>query len=189
MKNYPGNETVLFSQEEIAQRVKELSSIIELRYRSDGTIPMQDADSKECLVVVGILKGALPFFVDLTRELDFPIVEDFMQVASYGDETESQGKVTVLHDLSINVKGRHVLIIEDIADSGRTLEFLIQHMKERGAASVKTCALVDKRSRRVVEIEPDFVGFNDDIGHYYIGYGMDHAQKYRELPYIGCIEQ
>ncbi len=113
-----------------------------------------------------------------------PLNIDFMQVASYGDETVSSGDLSIVTDLHTDVKDRNVLIVEDIVDTGRTLEFLVNTMTKRGAKSVKTCTMLDKPSRRVVDIKADFVGFTID-NVYVVGYGMDIAQKYRELPFIG----
>lgn len=183
MKNYPEIKSVLYSEEQIQKRVGKVATEIRTAYQDEGKFSTASPNS-ESLLVVGVLKGALYFFADLTRELKLPLSMDFMQVASYGDETVSGGDVRIVTDLHTDVKDRDVLIVEDIVDTGRTLEFLVNTMTERGARSVKTCTMLDKPSRRVIDIKADFVGFTVD-NVYVVGYGMDIAQKYRELPFIG----
>lgn len=183
MKNYPEIKGVLYSEEQIQKRVGKIGMEIRTAYQNDGKFTDMNFNT-ENLLAICILKGALYFFADLTRELKLPIKMDFMQVASYGDETVSGGDVRIVTDLHTDVKDCDILIVEDIVDTGRTLKFLIDTMVKRGARSVKTCTMLDKPSRRVIDIKADFVGFPID-NVYVVGYGMDIAQKYRELPFIG----
>jgi len=136
---------------------------------------------------VNILKGGFIFLADLVRAIDAPVEIDFMEVSSYGDGTESTGIVRILEDLSISIEDRHLLIIEDIIDTGLTLQYIIENLKTRHPKSVKICTLLDRQGRREVEIPLDYVGFVvPDV--FVIGYGLDLAQRYRNLPYIGVIE-
>ncbi len=136
---------------------------------------------------MNILKGGFIFLADLVRTIDAPIEIDFMEVSSYGDGTESTGIVRILEDLSISIEDRHVLIIEDIIDTGLTLQYIVENLKTRHPKTVKICTLLDRQGRRVVEIPLDYVGFVvPDV--FVIGYGLDLAQRYRNLPYIGVIE-
>ena len=168
---------LFISEDEIKARVAELGKILSEEYRD-----------KE-LVVVGVLKGAVVFMTDLIRNIDLPnIYLDFLEASSYGDSTESSGTVELKRDLSVDVSGKHVLVVEDIIDTGRTLKAIKEHITDKGASSVKLCALIDKPSRRVVDIDADFVGI-DIPDKFIVGYGLDYAQKYRHLPYIGEIVQ
>jgi hypoxanthine phosphoribosyltransferase len=136
---------------------------------------------------VNVLKGGFIFLADLVRAIDAPIEIDFMEVSSYGDGTESSGVVRIIEDLSINIEDRHVLIVEDIIDTGLTLQYIIENLKTRRPKSVAICTLLDRQGRREVEIPLDYVGFEvPDL--FVIGYGLDLAQRYRNLPYIGVIE-
>jgi len=136
---------------------------------------------------VNILKGGFIFLADLVRAIDAPVEIDFMEVSSYGDGTESTGIVRILEDLSISIEDRHILIVEDIIDTGLTLQYIIENLKTRHPKSVKICTLLDRQGRREVEIHLDYVGFVvPDV--FVIGYGLDLAQRYRNLPYIGVIE-
>ena len=136
---------------------------------------------------MNILKGGFIFLADLVRAIDAPVEIDFMEVSSYGDGTESTGIVRILEDLSISIEDRHLLIIEDIIDTGLTLQYIIENLKTRHPKSVKICTLLDRQGRREVEIPLDYVGFVvPDV--FVIGYGLDLAQRYRNLPYIGVIE-
>ena len=160
-------EKVLISKEEILAKAAELGKQLTEEYQ--GKNPL----------VVGILKGAVPFMTYL--ELDF------MDVSSYGNATVSSGEVKIVKDLDTNVEGRHILIVEDIIDSGRTLAYLVDLFRYRKAASVKIVTLLDKPEGRVVDIKADYVGF-DVPNEFVVGYGLDYAETYRNLPYIGVLK-
>lgn len=168
-------EKVLISREEIRQRCVEL-----------GTDLTKDYADKNPLVV-GVLKGAVPFMADIVREMDCPLELDFMDVSSYGNEMISSGEVRILKDLDTNVEGRDMLIVEDIIDSGRTLAYLVDLFKYRKANSVRIVTLLDKPEGRVVNIDADYVGF-DVPNEFVVGYGLDYAEQYRNLPYVGVLK-
>ena len=162
---------VLFSQEELQTRIRELGAQLSEDYR--GKTP----------TMVCILKGAIMFYTDLVRSMDIPLTMDFMAVSSYGNSTKSSGEVEIRKDLSTSIEGKHVVIVEDIVDSGFTLTYLTRLLNTRGAKSIKLCTLLDKPSRRAVEFEADKALFT--IPDYFvIGYGLDCGEKYRNLPYI-----
>lgn len=165
---------VLINQEDIQQKVLELAARIS-----------QDYADKEDLVLVGVLKGSIVFFADLFKYIELPISCDFISTSSYGASTKSSGVVRLLKDLDNPVAGKHILIIEDIIDSGLTLSYLKDNIARRGALSVKTCTLLDKPSRRRVELTPDYVGF-EIPDEFVVGYGLDYGEKYRNLPDV-CI--
>ncbi len=165
----------LYSRDEIADQVARLGKEIS-----------RDYEGKE-LLMVGVLKGSFLFIADLVRQLDLQVTVDFVRLASYGSETRSSGIVEFRKDLEISLKDRHVLIIEDIVDSGQTLETLYHRLMQRQPASLKVCTLIDKRSRREVEIDPDYTGLTLDDG-FIVGYGLDHDEKYRNLPDIYLVE-
>lgn len=165
----------MFSAEEIRNRVKELGKQIENDYKGEE------------ILVVGILKGANMFTCDLIREIDLDVRIDFMSVSSYGSGTESSGTVKILKDLDTDIHGKNVLIVEDIIDSGRTLSNLVKELKIREPKSLKLCTLLDKPSRRVTEVDVDYIGFEIE-DKFIVGYGIDYAEKYRNLPYIGMVE-
>ncbi len=150
-----------------------------------------DADSRESerdLLLLGILKGSVVFMGDLMKKLKTPVEIDFMKVSSYGSSTVSSGKVNILLDLHRNdLSDKDIIIVEDIIDSGRTLSYLLKYLKIAGAGSVKTCTLLDKPSRRVVEFVPDYVGFTIP-DEFVVGYGLDYDEHYRSLPYIGVLK-
>ena len=168
-------ERILISQEEIQVRCKELGK--ELTEIYQNTNPL----------VVGVLKGAVPFMADIVRSIDTYLELDFMDVSSYGSATVSSGEVKIVKDLDTNVEGRDLLIVEDIIDSGRTLAYLVDLFKYRKAKSVKIVTLLDKPEGRVVNIEADYVGFNVP-NEFVVGYGLDYAEAYRNLPYIGVLK-
>ena len=168
-------ERILISQEEIQVRCKELGK--ELTEIYQNTNPL----------VVGGLKGAVPFMADIVRSIDTYLELDFMDVSSYGNATVSSGEVKIVKDLDTNVEGRDLLIVEDIIDSGRTLAYLVDLFKYRKAKSVKIVTLLDKPEGRVVNIEADYVGFNVP-NEFVVGYGLDYAEAYRNLPYIGVLK-
>ena len=138
-------------------------------------------------LVVGVLKGAVPFMADIVREMDCHLELDFMDVSSYGNATISSGEVKILKDLDTNVEGRDMLIVEDIIDSGRTLAYLVDLFKYRKAKSVKIVTLLDKPEGRVVKIDADYIGF-DVPNEFVVGYGLDYAEQYRNLPYVGVLK-
>lgn len=138
--------------------------------------------------IIGVLKGSVFFMCELAKRLTVPVTMDFMSVSSYGNDTKSSGVVKMIKDLDESIEGRDVVLIEDIMDSGSTLSYLINILKERKPASFKVVTLLDKPDRRVVELEPDITGFVIP-DRFVVGYGLDCAQKYRNLPYIGVISE
>lgn len=163
---------VLIKEEDLSLRVKELANQIN-----------QDYAGKQ-LHLICILKGSVFFTCELAKYINVPVTMDFMSVSSYGDSTTSSGSITVNHDLTNDIKGRNVIIIEDIVDSGRTLAYLYHMLEKRGPESLSICTLLDKPACRVSEIDVAYVGFEiEDL--FVVGYGLDYAQKYRNLPYIG----
>jgi hypoxanthine phosphoribosyltransferase len=163
--------SLLLSREAIAARVKELAIQISRDYAGKD------------LLLVGVLKGAFVFLADLMRALEIPVQVDFVRLASYGAGATSAGQVYVLLDLAASIAGRHVLIVEDILDSGLTLGFLLERLRARQPASLKPCVLLNKHIRRVYEITPDYTGFDVPDG-FVVGYGIDYAERYRHLPAI-----
>ncbi len=168
---------VLITEEEIQRRVKELGQQIARDY--EGEIP----------VMVGILKGAVMFYSDLCRAIPLKLSMDFMAVSSYGNKTKSSGEVEIRKDLSNSIEGKHVIVVEDIIDSGFTLSYLSRVLASRGAKSVKICTLLDKPSRRApsVTLKVDYCGF-EVPDEFVVGYGLDFAEIYRNLPYIGVLK-
>ena len=170
-------ERVLVTEEELAEAVKRLGEAI-----------TRDYQGKEVLVV-GILRGASLFMADVIRQIDCYLEIDFMDVSSYGTATESSGEVKIIKDLDTSVEGKHVLIVEDIIDTGRILQYLINLLKVRKAASIKICSLLDKPSRRIMtDVIVDYVGVKVP-NEFVVGYGLDYEQKYRNLPYIGVLKE
>jgi hypoxanthine phosphoribosyltransferase len=146
-----------------------------------------DYDGRD-LLLVGVLKGAVFFLSDLMREITVPCEVDFMAVASYGSATSTSGVVRILKDLDDSIEGRHVLIVEDIVDSGLTLQYLLRNLRARGPASVEVCALLTKPERRKIEFEARYVGF-EIPDRFAIGYGLDHAERYRNLPFVAALAE
>ena len=138
--------------------------------------------------IIGVLKGSVFFMCELAKKMTIPVTMDFMSVSSYGNDTKSSGVVKLIKDLDESIEGREVVLIEDIMDSGRTLFYLVKILKERKPASFKVVTLLDKPERRVVDLEPDITGFVVP-DRFVVGYGLDCAQKYRTLPYIGVISE
>jgi len=167
-------EEILLDTDRIAARVRELAATIE-----------KDYEGKDLLMVC-VLNGAAIFYIDLMMEMDIPLEMNFLRVSSYGASTESSGTVRILYDLEADVTDRHVLIVEDIIDSGRTLKKLSRLLKERGAASVKCCCLLDKEERRAVDMQADYVGFKVP-DRFLVGYGLDYNGKYRNIKFIGTL--
>ncbi|MBT9582326.1 hypoxanthine phosphoribosyltransferase [bacterium] len=168
-------EQQLFSVDEIAQRVQELGQQLSLDYAQ-----------LDPLVVV-VLKGSAVFASDLIRHMPISLQVDYIGTSSYGDDTQSSGQVRIVKDIEVNLLGRHVLIVEDIVDTGLTLQYLLATLGLREPASLKICALLDKPSRRRAEVPVDYVGFSID-DHFVIGYGLDYASRYRQLPFIGVLK-
>ncbi len=169
-----GEIQVLISQEELHKRITELGKQLSEEYKG-----------KE-IHMICVLKGGVMFMTDLSKEIvmDVPVSMDFMAVSSYGNEQVSSGIVKIVKDLDEAIEGKDVLIVEDIIDSGRTLSYLVQILKERRPSSIKICTLLDKIDRRVVDVDVAYVGFEiPDL--FVLGYGLDYLQKYRNLPYIG----
>lgn len=168
-------ERVLFSEEELKQRVRELGAQITADYA--GKEPL----------LVSVLRGSYIFMADLTRSIDLPCTVDFMSVSSYGSGTKSSGQVQITKDLSDDIEGRDVIVVEDILDSGNTLYYLLQILQARKPASVRLCTLLDKPDRRVKEVAVSYSGFTIP-DTFVVGYGLDYAEKYRNLPYIGILK-
>ncbi len=166
---------ILVSEEAIAAKVKELGARITSDYRGKD------------LVLVSILKGALPFLADLMRQVELPLALDFLEVSSYGASTESSGVVRILKDLANPIEARDVLVVEDILDTGNTLAFVVDHLRSQHPASVRICTLLDKPARRLVPIEIDYRGF-EIADKFVVGYGLDYAERYRNLPFIGVLK-
>jgi len=171
---------VLVSEEAIRARVQELGARISVDYRDK-------VGSKAPLVLVGLLRGAIVFLSDLMRAIDIPIHLDFIGISSYGMSTES-GAVRLVMDLETDIAGRQVVIVEDIVDTGLTVRFLKRALARRLPHSVKVCALLDKKFRREVVLEADYVGFTIDQDYFIVGYGLDCAEHYRQLPEICHLE-
>ena len=165
---------VLISKEDILKRVEELANQI-----------MADYDGKE-LYMVCVLKGGIFFMVDLARKIKGDVLFDFMVVSSYGASTTSSGHIKIKKDLDGNIEGKHVLIVEDIIDSGNTLSQLRKFLLERNPASLKICTILDKPSRREVEVPVDYIGYEIPDA-FVVGYGLDYDQRYRNLDYIGVL--
>ncbi|MFC4303143.1 hypoxanthine phosphoribosyltransferase [Cohnella boryungensis] len=168
-------QEVLYSQEAIHQKVTELGAAISRDY--EGRNPL----------VICVLKGAFIFMADLSKNISIPIELDFMAVSSYGNSTRSSGEVKIVKDLDVSVDGRDVLIVEDIIDSGLTLSYLIDVLERRNALSVNVVALFDKPGRRTVDLNADYTGFTIPDA-FVVGYGLDYAEKYRNLPYVGVLK-
>jgi hypoxanthine phosphoribosyltransferase len=168
---------ILISEQQIQARVRELGQQINAAYG--------DADR---LLLVCVLKGAFMFLADLVRQLEVRHEVDFMEISSYGAGTVSSGVVRILLDLEQNVEGRHVLIVEDIIDSGRTLDYITRNLQTRRPASVRVCTLLSKPSRREIDVPLAFVGF-EIPDEFVMGYGLDYAEEYRNLPFIGVLKE
>ncbi|ATV60090.1 hypoxanthine phosphoribosyltransferase [Fusobacterium pseudoperiodonticum] len=165
----------LIDRKTVENRIKELAKQIEKDYAGEE------------VYCVGLLKGSVVFLSDLVKEINSPVVIDFMSVSSYGSETVSSGDVKILKDTDLDLRGKHVLIVEDIIDTGLTLEHVIKYFKDsKGVKTLKTCTLLSKPERRKVNIDIDYVGF-DVPDKFVIGYGLDYDQKYRNLPYIAVV--
>ena len=166
---------VLISEEDVDKRIQEIGAQISKDYAGKQ------------VHLVCVLKGGVFFLCELAKRITIPVSLDFMSVSSYGSETKSSGVVRIVKDLDEPLKDKDVLVVEDIVDSGRTLSYLLEMLKDRGPKSVKLCTLLDKPDRRVVDVNVDYTGFTIP-DEFVVGYGLDYAQRYRNLPYIGVVE-
>jgi hypoxanthine phosphoribosyltransferase len=167
-------EEILISEEQIRIKVQELGMQITCDYQGKN------------LLLLGTLKGAVPFIADLARAIDLPLELDYMAVASYGSSTQSSGIVRILKDLEGPINQKHVLVVEDIIDSGLTLHYLVDLIKGRNPLSLRLCSLLNKERERIRHVEIDYLGFTVP-DKFVVGYGLDYAQRYRNLPYIGVL--
>jgi hypoxanthine phosphoribosyltransferase len=165
---------ILIDEETLQSRIAELGTEVSADYRG-----------KE-LLLVGVLKGAVFFMADLMRSITVPCEIDFMAISSYGASTDSSGVVRILKDLDINIEDRHVLVVEDIIDSGLTLSYLVRNLESRSPSSLEVCALLTKPARRQIDVDVRYVGF-EIPNRFVIGYGLDFAERYRNLPYVGIL--
>ena len=168
-------ERILFTEEELAARVRELGARITRDYAGKD------------LVIASVLRGSFIFMADLTRAIELPLTVDFMAVSSYGAGTVSSGQVEIKKDLSDSIEGKDLLIVEDILDSGNTLYYLIDVLEARKPASIRICTLLDKPERRIKPIKADYMGFTIPDA-FVVGYGLDYDERYRNLPYIGVLK-
>lgn len=167
---------ILYNEEQLRIRIKEIGEEIS-----------RDYEGKD-LMLVGILKGSVPFMADLIKEIPIPCTMDFMAVSSYGNSTSTSGVVRILKDLDFEIENKDVLIVEDIIDSGVTLSYLLDYLKRRKPSSINIACLLNKQERRKVEIAARYIGF--DVPDYFlVGYGLDYAEKYRNLPFIGILKE
>lgn len=166
---------VLFSEEEIQKKVKELAQIIEKDFAGED------------IFVIGVLKGSFIFVSDLIRQFTSKVELDFMSLSSYGMSTKSSGVVKITKDLDLSIEGKNVLIVEDIIDTGLTMDYLTQYLVNKGCKQVRICTLLDKPTKRKSQVSADYVGFEiEDL--FVVGYGIDCKEMYRNLPYIGYVE-
>lgn len=173
---YDDLQEILYSKEQIAERISQVAAVLDKEYEDKNP------------VLICILKGCAPFFTDLIRAMKIPLQIDFMAISSYGAGSTSSGQVKMNKDLDKSIENRHVIIVEDIMDSGHTLFYLKNMLSQRYPASIKICALLDKAARREVDMTPDYKCF--EVGNEFIvGYGLDYAEKYRNLPEIGILKR
>ena len=168
-------QEVLFSEEQLKNRVREIAQQITADYQG-----------KE-IMLISVLRGSFVFMADLCRAIDLPCTLDFMAVSSYGKGTKSSGQVQITKDLSEDISDRHIIVVEDILDSGNTLSYLLKILENRHPASIRLCTLLDKPDRRVKPVEVHYSGFTIP-DTFVVGYGLDYAEKYRNLPYIGILK-
>lgn len=168
-------ERVLFSEQELTERISQIAAQINRDY--EGKAP----------TLISVLRGSFIFMADLTRKITLPCTVDFMSVSSYGKGTTSSGQVQITKDLSDDIEGHDIIVVEDILDSGNTLSYLLKILQARKPASMRLCTLLDKPDRRVKEVHVDYSGFTIP-DHFVVGYGLDYAEKYRNLPYIGILK-
>ena len=168
-------QEVLFSEEQLKNRVREIAQQITADYQG-----------KE-IMLISVLRGSFVFMADLCRAIDLPCTLDFMAVSSYGKGTKSSGQVQITKDLSEDISDRHIIVVEDILDSGNTLSYLLKILENRHPSSIRLCTLLDKPDRRVKPVEVHYSGFTIPDA-FVVGYGLDYAEKYRNLPYIGILK-
>jgi hypoxanthine phosphoribosyltransferase len=168
-------ERVLITEEQVKRRVKELGEEISHDYKGKD------------LVIVAVLRGAIVFLCDLIREISIPITLDFLSISSYSGQTQT-GVVRILKDLDESIENRHVILVEDIIDTGLTLNYILKTLRARRPADIRVCALLDKKARRIVDVQIDYVGF-EIPDEFVVGYGMDYDQRYRSLPFIGILKR
>lgn len=166
---------VLISEEEVDKRIKEMAAELSRKYKG-STVHL-----------IGILKGSIMFLSELSKHMTVPVTMDFIAVSSYGNGTSSSGQVNLKMDLSVDIEGRDVVVVEDILDSGRTLSYVVELLKSRNPETLKVVTLLDKPDRRVVPVELEMTGF-EIPDRFVVGYGLDYAEKYRNLPYIGALD-
>ena len=166
---------VLLTEEEVDKKIQEIGEQISRDYAG------------EQVHLVCVLRGGAFFMCELAKRITIPVSLDFMSVSSYGGDTKSSGVVKIVKDLDDSLAGKNVIVVEDIVDSGRTLSYLLEILQKRGPKSMRLCTLLDKPERRVKDVHVDYVGFNIP-DEFVVGFGLDYAQKYRNLPYIGCVE-
>ena len=166
---------VLLSEEEVDSRIKQIAAKVS-----------KDYAGKE-IHLICVLKGGVFFTCELAKRITVPVSLDFMSVSSYGSDTKSSGVVKIVKDLDESLKDKEVIVVEDIVDSGRTLSYLLEMLKDRGPASLRLCTLLDKPERRVIDVHVDYTGFNIP-DEFVVGYGLDYDQRYRNLPYIGVVK-
>ena len=167
--------SVLLSEEEVDKKIQEIGEQISKDYAG------------EQVHLVCVLRGGAFFLCELAKRITVPVSLDFMSVSSYGGDTKSSGVVKIVKDLDDSLADKNVIVVEDIVDSGRTLSYLLEMLKDRGPKSMRLCTLLDKPDRRVVDVKVDYTGFQIP-DEFVVGYGLDYAQKYRNLPYIGVVE-
>lgn len=172
---YDDIEQIWISKDDLNKRIKELATQLDEEYKDKNPL------------MICILKGAVLFFTDLIREMEIPLAIDFMSISSYGGGTRSSGEVKMIKDLDTTIEGRDIIIVEDIMDSGYTLQYLRRMLLGRNPKSVKICCLLDKPSRREVDLQADYKGFEIE-NQFVVGYGLDYNQKYRNLPEIGILK-
>ena len=168
-------QEVLFTEEQLKTRVMEIAKEIE-----------KDYEGKE-IMLISVLRGSFVFMADLCRGIDLPCTVDFMSVSSYGKGTSSSGQVQITKDLSSDISGQHIIVVEDILDSGNTLSYLLKLLEQRNPASIRLCTLLDKPERRVKHVDVHYSGFSIPDA-FVVGYGLDYAEQYRNLPYIGILK-
>jgi len=169
-------ERVLFTEEALEAKAKELGKMITADYAGEE------------LTVIGVLKGSNVFTADLIRQIELPVILDFIAVSSYGRSTVSTGTVRLIKDLDFSIENKNILIVEDIVDTGLTLKYLMDNFQSRNPKSIKICSLLDKPERRKADVNIDYKGF-DIPDEFVIGYGIDYAEKYRNLPYVGILKR
>ncbi|MBQ3357015.1 MAG: hypoxanthine phosphoribosyltransferase [Oscillospiraceae bacterium] len=168
-------DRILLTQEQLQTRIRELGAILSAEY------------AEKTPVFIGVLRGAVHFFTDLTLQFSHPCQYDFIGAASYGDGTQTSGRVQLTKDVMTELKGRHVVVVEDILDTGLTLRFVTDWLKSKQPASLKLCVLLDKPERRRADITADYIGFTIP-NEFVVGYGLDYQELYRNLPYIGVLK-